>query len=101
MPQRRPIRPDVIIPTAETLPPARAHEEQRGMDYSSYNHLLFERREHGVLLVTMNRPEVYNAADEAMHSQLATLWADVARDDETRVAVITGATTVPPGCSAR
>ena len=31
----------------------------------------FERREHGVLLITMNRPEVYNAADEAMHSQLA------------------------------
>ena len=61
------------------------------MDYSSYNHLLFERREHGVLLITMNRPEVYNAADEAMHSQLATLWTDVARDDETRVAVITGA----------
>ena len=61
------------------------------MDYSSYNHLLFERRDHGVLLITMNRPEVYNAADEAMHSQLATLWTDVARDDETRVVVITGA----------
>ena len=61
------------------------------MDYSSYHHLLFERREHGVLLITMNRPEVYNAADEAMHSQLAAVWSDVARDDETRVAVITGA----------
>jgi enoyl-CoA hydratase/carnithine racemase len=66
-------------------------EEPRGMDYSSYNHLLFERRDHGVLLITMNRPEVFNAADEAMHSQLATLWTDVARDDETRVVVITGA----------
>ena len=61
------------------------------MDYGSYHHLLFERREHGVLLITMNRPEVYNAADEAMHGQLATVWTDVARDDETRVAVITGA----------
>jgi enoyl-CoA hydratase len=66
-------------------------KEPRAMDYSSYNNLLFERREHGVLLITMNRPEVYNAADEAMHSQLATLWSDVARDDETRVVVITGA----------
>jgi enoyl-CoA hydratase len=67
------------------------NEEPPGMDYSAYNHLLFERREHGVLLITMNRPEVYNAADEAMHAQLASLWTDVVRDDETRVAVITGA----------
>ena len=61
------------------------------MDYGSYQHLLFERRADGVLLITMNRPEVYNAADEVMHGQLAKLWTDVARDDETRVAVITGA----------
>ncbi|HUC59474.1 MAG TPA: enoyl-CoA hydratase/isomerase family protein [Streptosporangiaceae bacterium] len=61
------------------------------MDYASYHHLLFERQGNGVLLITMNRPEVYNAADEAMHGQLARLWADVAQDDETRVAVITGA----------
>ena len=45
----------------------------------------------GVLLITMNRPEVYNAADEEMHSQLATVWTDVSRDPQTRVAVITGA----------
>src|ERR1700722_2809110 len=61
------------------------------MDYASYQNLLFERRPDGVLLITMNRPEVYNAADEVMHAQLAKLWTDVARDDETRVAVITGA----------
>jgi enoyl-CoA hydratase len=88
MPQPGPIGPDVIIP--KQIRP-QSTEEPRGMDYSSYDHLLFERREHGVLLITMNRPEVYNAADEAMHSQLATLWTDVARDDETRIAVITGA----------
>lgn len=61
------------------------------MDYGAYHHLLFEPRDHGVLLITMNRPEVYNAADEEMHTQLARVWTDVARDDETRVAVITGA----------
>src|SRR5258708_23984830 len=61
------------------------------MDYSSYDHLLFERREHGVLLITMNRPEVYNAANEEMHSQLSRVWADISRDEQTRVAVITGA----------
>lgn len=33
------------------------------MDYSTYQHLLFERRENGVLLITINRPEVYNATN--------------------------------------
>jgi enoyl-CoA hydratase len=61
------------------------------MDYSSYDCLLFERREPGVLLVTMNRPEKYNAAHEAMHRQLAQVWTDIARDEETRAVVITGA----------
>jgi enoyl-CoA hydratase len=61
------------------------------MDYASYHHLLTERRANGVLLITMNRPEVYNAADEEMHNQLSRIWTDVARDEDTRVAVITGA----------
>ena len=61
------------------------------MDDSSYDRLLFERRADGVLLITLNRPEVYNAADEAMHSQLARVFADVSADEETRVAVVTGA----------
>ncbi len=61
------------------------------MDYSEYNQLTFERREHGVLLITLNRPEKYNATDEEMHGELARVWADVSRDEETRVAVVTGA----------
>lgn len=61
------------------------------MDYAGYPHLLVERRANGVLLITMNRPEVYNAADEQMHGELSRVWTDVARDEDTRVAVITGA----------
>src|ERR1039457_3797108 len=61
------------------------------MDYSSYDRLLFERRPDGVLLITMNRPEVYNAADEAMHSQLARIWTDISRVEQVRAVVITGA----------
>lgn len=62
-----------------------------GMDYSGYQHLVFERRDHGVLLVTLNRPQVYNAADEVMHSELARVWTDISGDEQTRVAVVTGA----------
>jgi enoyl-CoA hydratase len=61
------------------------------MDYSRYQHLLFERRENGVLLITLNRPDVLNAAHEAMHAEMAEVWTDVSRDEATRVAVVTGA----------
>jgi enoyl-CoA hydratase len=61
------------------------------MDYGGYKHLLFERRDHGVLLITLNRPDSYNAADEIMHAELAGIWTDVAADDQVRVAVVTGA----------
>ncbi|MGH3438445.1 MAG: enoyl-CoA hydratase/isomerase family protein [Sciscionella sp.] len=61
------------------------------MDYSDYKQLMCERRDHGVLLITLNRPEKYNATDEGMHGELARVWADVSRDRDTRVAVVTGA----------
>jgi enoyl-CoA hydratase len=56
-----------------------------------YKQLTFSHRDHGVLLITINRPEKYNAADEELHGELARVWNDVGADPETRVAVITGA----------
>ena len=61
------------------------------MDFSEYEGLVLERRDNGVLLITINRPEKYNAADERLSYELAQVWLDVDRDPETRVAVITGA----------
>jgi enoyl-CoA hydratase len=61
------------------------------MDLASYQHLKLERKPGNVMLVTLNRPEVLNAAHEAMHSELATIWADLGRDEETRAIVVTGA----------
>jgi enoyl-CoA hydratase len=61
------------------------------MDLASYQHLKFEHHPHGVLLITLNRPEVLNAAHEEMHAELARVWADISHDPEIRVAVVTGA----------
>ena len=61
------------------------------MGYEDYQRLTFDRREHGVLLITMDRREKYNAADELMHTELARVWTEVSADPETRVAVVTGA----------
>ncbi len=61
------------------------------MDYGSYEHLRFDRRDNGVLLITIDRPDRLNATDERLHWELSHVWLDVSDDPETRVAVITGA----------
>jgi enoyl-CoA hydratase len=61
------------------------------LDYKDYQHLAFERRPHGVLLVTLNRPEVLNATNDRMHWELTQIWLTVDRDPDTRVVVVTGA----------
>ncbi len=61
------------------------------MDYAEFRHLVFERRPNGVLLVTLNRPEVLNATNDRMHWELTQVWATIGADPETRVAVVTGA----------
>jgi enoyl-CoA hydratase len=61
------------------------------MRFSQYQRLRFERPGDGVLLITLDRPEKYNAADEQMHAELARVWTDVSADPQTRAAVVTGA----------
>ena len=61
------------------------------MQYSEYQHLLFERKDDGILLITINRPEVLNATNNRLHWELSRVWLDIAEDDQTNVVVITGA----------
>ena len=44
-----------------------------------------------VLLVTLNRPEVYNAMHSPMHHELDLIWNDFAQDQSLWVAILTGA----------
>ena len=53
--------------------------------------VLVERPADGVLLITINRPERHNSLLLPMFEELSQVWADVERDDETRVVVVTGA----------
>ena len=59
-------------------------------DYSSYEHLLAEKRD-GSAFLTMNRPEVLNATNAKLHNELSRIWLDLGQDPEVRVALITGA----------
>src|SRR5580692_1241201 len=59
--------------------------------YEDFEHLSFDRRADGVVIVTLNRPEVLNAANVRMHHEMGEVWAVVDADPDARVAVVTGA----------
>ena len=61
------------------------------MDYGEYRHLAFDPRPSGVLLITINRPDVLNATNERLHWELTQVWRTVDADPAVRVALITGA----------
>ncbi len=61
------------------------------MDYTEYQHIRFERRDRGILWLTLNRPEVLNAADARLHTEFVHVWQTIDRDPTVRVAVVTGA----------
>src|SRR6266478_2323908 len=61
------------------------------MDYADYKHLTFEHKPNGVLLVTINRPEVLNAANARLHWEFTQTWPTVDADPHTRAVVVTGA----------
>src|SRR6476660_916730 len=63
----------------------------RPMDYTQYQHLTFERKANGVVLITINRPEVLNATNDRLHWELTQIWLTLDADPDARVAVVTGA----------
>ncbi|WP_083100992.1 enoyl-CoA hydratase-related protein [Pseudophaeobacter leonis] len=56
----------------------------------SYDFIKTETKGH-ILVVTMNRPEVYNAVHVDMHNEMADCWDKFAADPDLWVAVLTGA----------
>jgi len=58
--------------------------------FAKYPGLEFERKEHGILLMTINRPDHMNATDAPLHRELSRVWLDIEDDDDTRVVVVTG-----------
>ena len=57
---------------------------------SDYEFLKVET-EGNILIVTMNRPEVYNAVHIYMHQEMDRVWNEFAANDDLWVAVLTGA----------
>ena len=59
--------------------------------YKKYKNLRFEMQDHGVLLISIDRPEKMNATDGPTHNGLSRVWLDVGDDPDVRVVVVTGA----------
>ena len=61
------------------------------MQYEEFQFILFDRQPDGVLLATLNRPEVMNATNARLHWELTKLWGVVDEDPSVKVVVVTGA----------
>jgi len=61
------------------------------LSQENYEKLLIEKRDEGIALVTLNRPERLNAVDKQMHNELARVTRDAQADRSVRVVVLTGA----------
>src|SRR5581483_6523513 len=59
-------------------------------DLSSYRTIKVDR-EGDILILTLNRPERLNAVNGEMHRELAHIFVDADRDQDSNVVVVTGA----------
>jgi enoyl-CoA hydratase/carnithine racemase len=61
------------------------------VDYSGYSFLKVEKAEGGVATVTMNDPDKLNPVNPESHKELEYIWVDLARDEEIKAILLTGA----------
>lgn len=59
------------------------------MDAARYRFLKFSR-DGGVLTVALNRPQAMNAINAGLHTELSTVFADIAADRDVHAVVLTG-----------
>jgi len=57
---------------------------------NNYETMRIERRDNGVVIVSLNRPERLNAVNGRMHAELATFSRDFANDRALKALVLTG-----------
>jgi len=60
------------------------------LDPAAYQTIAIDKRDDGVAICTLNRPERLNSVNSVMHREMATLTRDIQADRAVRAAVITG-----------
>ena len=59
--------------------------------HKNYKNLRFEMRDHGILMLTIDRQEKLNATDGPTHNGLSRVWLDIDDDPDVKVVIVTGA----------
>ena len=60
------------------------------LDQERYETLLIDKRENGVAVVSLNRPDRLNAVNGRLHHELSTFTRDAERDRAVKVVVLAG-----------
>src|ERR687883_1083500 len=61
------------------------------MPYRDYTALDFDIPEPGILRIRFNNPKSLNSVSADQHTELARIWADIDRDPDVKVVIVTGA----------
>lgn len=64
-------------------------KEEAIVETKKYETVLFERRDDGIAIVTINRPHVLNALNDVAQRDLLACWDDVNENENIRVAIVT------------
>lgn len=60
------------------------------IDPQRYNWIKIDKRDDGVVTLTLSNPGKKNALSRPMHRELQLIWDDIDMDDDIRVAILTG-----------
>jgi enoyl-CoA hydratase/carnithine racemase len=60
------------------------------VDFADYNTIKVEMLDQGIMLVSLNRPQKYNAMSHRMVAELGDLWAKLKHDLKVRVVLLKG-----------
>ena len=82
-----------LLQRAYTQPRPRAMFQPRAMALFStqeYDNVIVEKKEEGVVLITLNRPKSLNALCHALFQDLNSALAEADKDPEVKAIVLTG-----------
>ena len=57
----------------------------------TYKNIIVEKKEEGIVIITLNRSQVLNALNNASFAELRTALEDIQRDENVAVVILTGA----------
>src|SRR5262245_44016956 len=70
---------------SQFAPTQSRHHCGSSMKYDDFQFIKFDRHPNGILLATLNRPEVMNATNARLHWELTKLWGVVHDDTSVKV----------------